>query len=170
MIGEPLPAERIVAAIPTLIDALDDATAGRAAGGILTTDTVAKGVTVPLSTAAGTSRNRQGRRHDPAGHGDHARVLATDVAVAPALLDRMLREAVDASFNRITVDGDTSTNDAVTSISSGAVRCSRRKTTRHERVRWRAALREACTTLAQSIVRDGEGRYSLRDRRGHGRA
>ena len=157
VIGEPLPAERIEAAIPTLIDALDDAGWARAAGGILTTDTVAKGVTVPLSDGSGhvtgIAKGAGMIRPDMA---TMLAFLATDVAVAPALLDRMLREAVDASFNRITVDGDTSTNDAVTVISSGRGAVLAEDDAPRARA-LAAALREACTTLAQSIVRDGEG-------------
>ena len=157
VIGEPLPCERIEAAIPTLIDALDDAGWARAAGGILTTDTVAKGITVALPDGSGhvtgIAKGAGMIRPDMA---TMLAFLATDVAVAPALLDRMLREAVDASFNRITVDGDTSTNDAVTVISSGPGAVLAEDGAPRARA-LAAALREVCTILAQSIVRDGEG-------------
>ncbi len=157
VIGEPLPAERIEAAIPALIEALDDAGWARAAGGILTTDTVAKGITVPLLDGSGhvtgIAKGAGMIRPDMA---TMLAFLATDVPVAPALLERLLREAVEASFNRITVDGDTSTNDAVTVVACGAGA----RLTAEDAPRARAlgaALREACMILAQSIVRDGEG-------------
>jgi glutamate N-acetyltransferase/amino-acid N-acetyltransferase len=84
--------------------------------------------------------------------------IATDAQVAPAALEVALRAAVDASFNRITVDGDTSTNDAVTLVATGhsggdqidSQDCAAYPV-------FATALTELCVELAQAIVRDGEG-------------
>ena len=157
VIGEALPAERIETAVPALFANLDEAGWTRAAGGILTTDTAPKGVTVALSDGSGhvtgIAKGAGMIRPDMA---TMLAFLATDVPVEPGLLDEMLRTAVNASFNRITVDGDTSTNDAVTVIASGPGSVLDDPNAPRA-IALAAALREACTILAQSIVRDGEG-------------
>jgi glutamate N-acetyltransferase/amino-acid N-acetyltransferase len=86
-------------------------------------------------------------------HPDMATMLSTivtDAAVAPAALSDMLRETVDASFNCISVDGDTSTNDTVLVLANGAAGPV-------DPAAFAAALTDLCTDLAQQIVRDGEG-------------
>jgi glutamate N-acetyltransferase/amino-acid N-acetyltransferase len=80
--------------------------------------------------------------------------VATDAAVDKALLQEMLAASVEASFNRITVDGDTSTNDAVTLVATGA---SGVEVTQANRESFQWALDEVLIQLAQAIVRDGEG-------------
>jgi glutamate N-acetyltransferase/amino-acid N-acetyltransferase len=84
--------------------------------------------------------------------------IATDMAVEQTLLQEMLAELADISFNRITVDGDTSTNDACLLLATGAagnVPVTERASEAYQALR--AAVEEVCITLAQSIVRDGEG-------------
>ena len=83
--------------------------------------------------------------------------VATDAAVAPELLQRWVREAADASFNRITVDGDTSTNDSFVLIASGAGAL--RIASEHDAgaAELEALIVEVARELAQAIVRDGEG-------------
>jgi glutamate N-acetyltransferase/amino-acid N-acetyltransferase len=83
--------------------------------------------------------------------------FTTDVAVDPRLLHRALREAMDASLNRITVDGDTSTNDMAVILASGALptRAILQEGTSYDALR--VALREASRRIAEMIVRDGEG-------------
>ncbi len=77
-------------------------------------------------------------------------VIVTDARVEPAALESMLHEAVAVSFNCISVDGDTSTNDTVLLLANGAAGAA-------PDAEFRQALRELCTDLAQQIVRDGEG-------------
>src|SRR5690606_33076809 len=87
---------------------------------------------------------------------------ATDAAAAPAALEACLREAVRQSFNRVTVDGDTSTNDACVLLASGAAgnpRIEAPQGALYEALG--AAVREVCVELAQAIARDGEGATKL---------
>lgn len=160
VIGEALPAERIVRALPEAVAALSEDGWARAAGGILTTDTAPKGVCVaipgPLAGhVTGIAKGAGMIRPDMA---TMLAFLATDVAVTPTVLDVLLRRAVDASFNRITVDGDTSTNDAVVAISTGSTDDAPIDDAEAPAARaLGAALTEACVQLAQAIVRDGEG-------------
>ena len=86
----------------------------------------------------------------------HATMLVyvmTDAAVSPAVLDGYLREAIDVSFNRISVDGDTSTNDTVLLLASGASGV----TIGPGNAAFKSALTQVCTSLAKQIVADGEG-------------
>ena len=84
--------------------------------------------------------------------------IATDAAVAPALLQKLLRNAVDMSFNRITVDGDTSTNDACMLVATGAAGNPMMEAENGALYGALAdALQEVCVSLAQGLVRDGEG-------------
>ena len=83
--------------------------------------------------------------------------IATDASISREMLDGMLRTAVNVSFNRITVDGDTSTNDAVTLTATGQSDLVITPTDRAAALAFQAALTELATELAQDIVRDGEG-------------
>ncbi len=161
VIGEPLPAERICDRIPAAIDALSEDGWALAAEAIMTTDTVAKLVSRQVVidgcpvTLTGMAKG-SGMIHP-----DMATMLAfvaTDAAVEQTVLQAMLAEAVAASFNAITVDGDTSTNDACLLIASGRSACPAIRALDDPR---RAALQEAlnalCIDLATRIVRDGEG-------------
>ena len=86
--------------------------------------------------------------------------ITTDVAVVPAVLQRLLRSAVDSSFNRITVDGDTSTNDTVLMLANG--RSGESITAGSQSyAQFRTGLFELCETLAKMIARDGEGAKKL---------
>ncbi|MCX7840412.1 MAG: bifunctional ornithine acetyltransferase/N-acetylglutamate synthase, partial [Anaerolineae bacterium] len=82
-------------------------------------------------------------------------LITTDARIAPELLDRALRVAVNASFNRISIDGDTSTNDTVLVLANGASNYAIRNTQHFEE--FTHALTQVCVNLAQQIVRDGEG-------------
>jgi glutamate N-acetyltransferase/amino-acid N-acetyltransferase len=84
--------------------------------------------------------------------------MATDAAIDPALLPRVARQVADASFNRITIDGDTSTNDSFVIIASGASSMPRIESLGDPRLeQLTAALTRVAQQLAQAIVRDGEG-------------
>ena len=161
VIMETLPHDRIEAALPAaLADARSENWADAAAA-IMTTDTVAKAasLTVELDgrtvTVTGISKG--------AGmiHPDMATMLgfvATDAAVDPALMQRLVQEAADASFNCITIDGDTSTNDSFVLIATHrAGNAPVLDLASHDGRILRDAVIEVSRRLAQAIVRDGEG-------------
>jgi len=161
VIGEPLPVEKIVAAIPEAVKALDGASWGDAAHGILTTDTLPKGVSRRMMvmgeeiTITGIAKGSGMIRPDMA---TMLAFIATNAAVAPHLLQRCLEEAVAHSFNAITVDGDTSTNDACLLVATGESALTVIDSEESERYReLLQAVTEVATELAQAIIRDGEG-------------
>jgi glutamate N-acetyltransferase/amino-acid N-acetyltransferase len=168
VIMEPLPAGRIAAALPALKDC-DWATAAEA---IMTTDTVPKAFsrTVPLSQGqarvTGIAKGAGMIRPDMA---TMLGFIATDAGVSRKDLAGMLRRAADRSFNCITVDGDTSTNDSLILVATGKGPAAPRGNL--------AALEQAITdvaqALAQAIVRDGEGAtkfVTVKVERGRGEA
>ncbi|KAA0011389.1 bifunctional glutamate N-acetyltransferase/amino-acid acetyltransferase ArgJ [Billgrantia pellis] len=159
VIGEPLPMERLLGGLPVALASLGaDGEAWHQAGeGILTTDTRPKGASVTLAlgertvTINGISKGSGMIKPNMA---TMLAFVATDAAIEQELLDSLLRETVDRSFNCITVDGDTSTNDACMLIATG------RGATVHgdeEIAVFRNGLQRIMTELAQAIVRDGEG-------------
>ena len=159
VIGESLPVDKIEAALPSAEAALRADGWVEAASGIMTTDTLAKGASRQLIidgktiTLTGIAKGAGMIRPDMA---TMLAFIATDAALPKALLQRALVSAVDASFNRITVDGDTSTNDSCILIATGAAGV----VIGADSVGFadfRAALTELCIELAQAIVRDGEG-------------
>ncbi len=166
IIGVPLPADKLVAALPGLAASIgaDAAHFHEAANAILTTDTVEKTAfaSIEITTPDGTNREV---RIAALGKGagmiypqlvPHATMLVyvlTDAAIEPAVLDTYLRDAVEISFNRISVDGDTSTNDTVLLLASGASAASIGAGNQA----FADALNQVCTSLARQIVADGEG-------------
>lgn len=159
VIGEPLPVDKIIAALPAAAASLSEANWEDAAHGIMTTDTVAKGVSRQFTlagttvTITGISKGSGMIRPDM---GTMLAYVATDAAIVAESLHGCLREAVDRSFNRITVDGDTSTNDACVLISTGKSGVSLVSGS-PEMARFQQILSEVCRELAQLIIRDGEG-------------
>ena len=161
VIGEPLPVATIERAIPAALAALDADGWADAAQGILTTDTRPKGLSVTLEcegrpiVVPGIAKGAGMIRPNMA---TMLAYLATDAAVAPDVLQGLLAAAVETSFNRITVDGDTSTNDACVLLATGAAGNPQLEDTEAPLY---AALAEAvetvCVALAQGLVRDGEG-------------
>jgi glutamate N-acetyltransferase/amino-acid N-acetyltransferase len=158
VIGELLPAERIVAALPAACAALDENGWPLAAEGILTTDTRAKGASRQVRLASGETLTVTGIAK---GAGmirpDLATMLAfvaTDARLPAPRLRQLLEAAAERSFNRITIDGDTSTNDALMLAATGAVACTLDEAAV---AALGEAVAEVCTELAQAIVRDGEG-------------
>ncbi len=160
VIGEPLPSDRIVAGLPAAFAALDGDGWSAAAHGILTTDTAPKGSSRGVGPGmpwvlTGISKGAGMIRPDMA---TMLAFIATDAAIAQPALDTLLRSAVERSFNRITIDGDTSTNDAVTLVATGAADAAPIEDADSPEGRaFGAALTALCTELAQAIVRDGEG-------------
>ena len=159
VIGEPLSAEQISAALPAALDDLCDAGWERAAAAILTTDTRAKLRSVQVEL--------DGQRCTITGIAKGAGMIcpnmatmlafvSTDAAIEVPLLGELLSAAAQASFNRITVDGDTSTNDAVTLSATGQSGIA--LTAGSEQAEHFAqSLTTLMIELAQDIVRDGEG-------------
>jgi glutamate N-acetyltransferase/amino-acid N-acetyltransferase len=159
VIGVPLPVERLVAGVPALCRALRPTAPGGAAAAhaILTTDTRVKQAAARVR--AGGRTYTVGGMAKGAGmiHPQMATLLAvitTDAPLARAPAQRLLRAAVDDSFNAVTVDGDTSTNDCVLLLANGVAggRMNATATKAVER-----ALRHVCGTLAEAIAADGEG-------------
>jgi glutamate N-acetyltransferase/amino-acid N-acetyltransferase len=104
------------------------------------------------------SQDSGGHAHLRQGYGGHATMLVylfTDIATTPQKLHSLLRPAVENTFNRISIDGDTSTNDTVLSLASGAAGL--RLSSRPARASFAKALEEVCAALAHQIVADGEG-------------
>jgi len=161
VIGEKLPAERIVAALPRAFDAVAAEAWADAARAIMTTDTFPKGATA-IATIAGTTVRLNGFCKGSGMIGpDMATMLAyvfTDAALPAAVLQPLLAAAADRSFNSITVDGDTSTSDTVLLCATGQARHAAISRPGDRRLGdFRAALDRVMIDLAQQIARDGEG-------------
>lgn len=161
VIGEPLPVERLIAGLPQALAALDGDGWEAAAEGIMTTDTRPKGASRRVRigstevTISGIAKGAGMIRPDMA---TMLAFVATDATIDAALLDAMLGRAVAASFNAITVDGDTSTNDACVLVATGAAGAAPLRTLADTGAsEFVAALEEVCLELAQAIVRDAEG-------------
>jgi len=159
VIGEPLPLAPIRAALPGLVGALRGEGWVEAAGGIMTTDTVPKAASRRIEiegrtvSVSGIAKGAGMIRPDMA---TMLAFVATDAAVPAADLEALLHEAVGQSFNRISVDGDTSTSDACCVLATGAAGVTVAAGSRAWE-RLRRSLTEVCVELAQAIVRDGEG-------------
>ncbi|PIE70793.1 MAG: bifunctional ornithine acetyltransferase/N-acetylglutamate synthase [Deltaproteobacteria bacterium] len=157
VIGLPLPVERIEAGMASLVAALD-ATAGFDAfsRAIMTTDTTPKQVTASVEvdgktvTVVGVAKGSGMIRPNMA---TLLGFLCTDAAIAPDVLKPLLKSVVDKTFNRISVDGDTSTNDMVVVMANGASGVCVDETSET----FSALLENVCRQLSQQIVRDGEG-------------
>ena len=163
VIGEPLPVNRIREAIPQALADLDGGGWLRAARTIMTTDTLPKGASRQFEFMGETVHVTGIAKGAGMIRPDMATMLAfvaTDASVAPGLLQECLTRAVQASFNRITVDGDTSTNDACVLVATGSSRAPVIETPeRADQEGFMEALQGVCTELAQAIVRDGEGAH-----------
>ncbi|AGA34235.1 Glutamate N-acetyltransferase / N-acetylglutamate synthase [Thioalkalivibrio nitratireducens DSM 14787] len=176
VIGEPLPVHRIEDALPDLVDALREDAWLDAARAIMTTDTVLKGGSRRVELAGGAVTLTGIAKGSGMVHPDMATMLAfvgTDAEIPPDLLRWMLVRAAADSFNAITVDGDTSTNDALVCVASGASGV--QPESEDDLNAFAGALQSLCLELAEAIVRDGEGatkfvRVSVRGGRDAGEA
>lgn len=157
VIMEPLPVERIVAGLPAAVADLKAANWASAAEAIMTTDTVPKAASRLVRLSTGTATVTGIAKGSGMIRPDMATMLgfvATDAKVARAALQRMTRAAADQSFNAITVDGDTSTNDSFICLATGKGPVAR---SRKDVDALAGAIAEVARILAQAIVRDGEG-------------
>jgi glutamate N-acetyltransferase / amino-acid N-acetyltransferase len=163
IIGVPLPIEKIIAAIPELVRerASDSASALAFAEAIMTTDTRMKCDSSSLSFVGKHFSILGMAKGSGMIHPNMATMLAyifTDIEAPPAELQVLLKEAVSKTFNAISVDGDTSTNDTVLLMASGA---SGARLNRGNKSLFVGMLEELCYGLAEDIVRDGEGAKHL---------
>jgi len=161
VIMEPLPLERIIAGLPACIADLGENNWARAAESIMTTDSVAKARSLRVNldgitaTVTGIAKGAGMIRPDMA---TMLGFVATDAAATEEVLQQVVSYAVARSFNRISVDGDTSTNDSFVLAATGASGGSRIDSSRHPQFSsLREAVLEVAQWLAQAIVRDGEG-------------
>ena len=157
VIMEPLPVDKIIAGMPRAIGDLKADNWFDASLAIMTTDIVAKAVSKQVQINGKTVTLTGMSKGSGMIHPNMATMLgyiATDAAIAQPLLQQMVSEAANKSFNCITVDGDTSTNDALMLIATGK---SGVTIDASNRAVLQAAITEVATILAQAIVRDGEG-------------
>lgn len=161
VIGEHLPVDRLSAALPAALSALNADAWADAATAIMTTDTKPKGASEQFTvqgvtyTVTGISKGAGMIRPNMA---TMLGYVATDAAVAQPILDQLLQSAVNQSFNRITIDGDTSTNDSCVLIASA--QAGNALITKAEGELFsalEAVVHRVFARLAQLIVRDGEG-------------
>jgi len=161
VIMEALPLARLVAGLPACVADLREDNWLNAAQAIMTTDIVAKAVSRQISMEGATVTITGIAKGSGMIHPNMATMLgyiATDAAVAQHVLQQMVTQASDASFNCITVDGDTSTNDALMLIATGMSDAPAITGTSSEGyAQLQAAVNEVAILLAQAIVRDGEG-------------
>lgn len=161
VIGQPLPVDKITAVLPQAFSQLDPANWLAAAKAIMTTDTIAKARSVKLmlngqpAILTGIAKGSGMIRPDMA---TLLSYIATDAAISQPVLQRMLARSMEQSFNSITVDGDTSTNDACILMATGqAGNVLIDDIDTEEARQFQTALDSLSSFLAQAIVRDGEG-------------
>ncbi len=158
VIGEPLPMKPLLAGLPATFATLNENGWLEAAEGILTTDTRPKGASRQIQikgetiTVTGIAKGAGMIRPDMA---TMLAYVATDASCSPQYLQQVLNGAVNKSFNRITVDGDTSTNDSLVLVATGQSKAV--LSNDDDRACFAEAIEQVCVELAQAIVRDGEG-------------
>jgi len=160
VIGEHLPVQKIISALPSAYTALTETGWDDAALSILTTDTRPKGVSTQLKlagkevTVTGISKGSGMIRPDMA---TMLAYVATDAVIEEEHLKRMLGTVVDCSFNRITIDGDMSTNDCAILVATGASGVNVSQLTESDADKFLSCLKDTFLSLAQQIIKDGEG-------------
>ncbi len=164
VIGQRIKMDALKAAIPQLVSTVSPEGGEAAAKAIVTTDLVTK--SIALETMMGDRPVRIGVIAKGSGmiHPNMATMLSfvtCDAAVSPPLWQEMLTRAVNRSFNQITVDGDTSTNDTVIALANGQSRTSAITNMGADAQKLEAMLTEVCVYLAKAIARDGEGATCL---------
>jgi len=164
VIGQPLPVAKVVKGLPAARESLIEDNWSKAAHAIMTTDTFAKGYSKIVEingrkiTVTGISKGAGMIQPNMA---TMLGFIATDAKISQGLLQKCLSTAVEQSFNRITVDGDTSTNDACVLMASGQSALPEIIEGSDAMVAFQTAIDEACMRLAELIIRDGEGATKL---------
>lgn len=157
VIGQPLPVEKIVAALPAALSNLKEDNWLAAAKAIMTTDTIGKAMSKQIEIGGQAIKITGIAKGAGMIHPNMATMLsyiATDVQVEQTLLQTILSEVVEETYNCITIDGDTSTNDSLVLAATGQ---SGLVIDASNRAIFQQAVQEVCMYLAQAIVRDGEG-------------
>lgn len=160
VIGQRLPLARMTDAVPTAVAALSADAWGVAATTIMTTDTIAKGTSRRVQTAQGevtVTGIAKGVGMIEPHMATMLAFIATDARLSAAAVDAALRDAVDESFNCVTVDSDTSTNDSCVLAATARVGTRDLDPGDADFALVAAAIRDVCIELAQAVVRDGEG-------------
>lgn len=164
VIGVPLPVEKIVSSTPQAVAALHKENHVAAAQAIMTTDLVPKEYAVKLQLKNSIVTIGGMAKGSGMIHPNMATMLCfitTDAAINSDLLQKALKIAVDQSFNMITVDGDTSTNDMVLLLANGQAGNTELTSDSEDYKIFCEGLREVCTALAKMVARDGEGATRL---------
>ena len=164
VIGQRIRIDALVSAMPQLVEAASETGSDSAAQAIITTDLVTK--SIALETTIDDRPVRVGGICKGSGmiHPDMATLLAfvtCDAVVSTSLWQQMLSRAADKSFNQITVDGDTSTNDTLIALANGQSRTAAITEMGPEAEKLEAMLTAVCQYMAKSIARDGEGATCL---------
>lgn len=160
VILEPLPVDKVVAGLPAAIDNLKADNWLNAAEAIMTTDIVAKGTSRQLNVGGKTITITGMSKGSGMIHPNMATMLgyvATDAAISQSALESMIQYAVNKSFNCITVDGDTSTNDSLIFMATNQAANAEITENSADYIALRDAFTDVAVELAQAIVRDGEG-------------
>ena len=164
VIGQPLDIAPIAAGIPELVEQLSTEGSAEAAEGIMTTDTVLKEVAVEFELGGRTCRLGGIAKGSGMIHPNMATMLVfltTDAAIAPAMLKRALSTDIQATFNMLSIDGDTSTNDMVTVLANGLAGNPEITTEGDDFNAFMAALNTVTVHLCRMIAGDGEGATKL---------
>jgi glutamate N-acetyltransferase/amino-acid N-acetyltransferase len=164
VIGNPLPVERMQSRIPDLVDGLTVGTAMDFARSIMTTDTVPKKVVLDGELSMGPMRMlgiAKGAGMIAPHMATMLAVILADVRAEPTFVKQTLAQAANVSFNRITVDGDGSTNDTVLLMAGGASDCLRLSDASSDREDFAQMLTQVCVDLARALLLDAEGATKL---------
>jgi glutamate N-acetyltransferase/amino-acid N-acetyltransferase len=160
VILEPLPVNKVIAGLPAAIANLKEDNWLNAAEAIMTTDIVAKGTSRQIKLGGKTVTITGISKGSGMIHPNMATMLgyvATDAAVGQSALESIIKYAVNKSFNCITVDGDTSTNDSLILMATNLAGNAEISETSTDFITLRDAMTDVAIELAQAIVRDGEG-------------
>lgn len=164
VIGENLPINKLTAALPVAIAALSQQNWANAAQAIMTTDTFAKGASRTLEIAGkpvSISGIAKGAGMIQPNMATMLAFIATDACITQSVLQSCLQQVVEKSFNRITVDGDTSTNDACVLMATACAQAPEITENSEDYQHFISALSAVCRELAEAIIRDGEGATKL---------
>lgn len=164
VIGQVLPIEPIANSVKTLAEALSTTGSNDAAKAIMTTDTVEKEYALEVELDGKTVTIGGITKGSGMIHPNMATMLGfltTDVSIIPELLNEALHTAIEDTFNMVSVDGDTSTNDMVSVMASGLAENQTITEKNHDYELFTQALTEVCAVLSRKIAKDGEGATRL---------
>ncbi|MBQ1316340.1 MAG: bifunctional ornithine acetyltransferase/N-acetylglutamate synthase [Lachnospiraceae bacterium] len=164
VIGQVLSIDPIAKAMPALIAGLSEEGSDAAAQGIMTTDTVKKELAVEFTAGGRTCRLGGIAKGSGMIHPNMATMLVfltSDIAIAPALLQKALSEEIVASFNMLSIDGDTSTNDMVTVLANGLAGNPEITEENEDYLAFAEALHAVTSSLCRMLAKDGEGATKL---------